>query len=204
MSETGTPFSALESSGKFYERPKFWLAAFLLAASVILFLLFYKNVVRETWSDAEVSRSIQVTWHDTIWMDKKGLHGEVVIVPAITFRIRNNGDRPLTYVCFDGEFAYQETKEKMWSGYVEVLKEQPLAPGQESADILMKSWHGYTATSKKAFFDNIKEWKRIEVILFAKTQGSGYVKIGSFPIKQAIQGVQVIETPAPLAEAPTR
>ncbi len=204
MSANENPFAALERDEKIYRRPKFWLAAFIAIAGVVLFLVFYKTTVKEIWSEDEVARSVEIVPRDSLWVDKKGLHGEVIIVPSLTFRVRNRGQRPLSFLCIDGEFSYQETKERMWSGYVEVFKGTPLPPGGESEDIQLKSWNGYTATSKQAFFANLPEWKKIELTLFAKTQGSGYVKVGTFPIRQAIAGVTEPDVPVPAAEGPTR
>jgi hypothetical protein len=201
MNEMDSPFTEFENKGPWFRRPKVLLITFMTVFTVFLVYFFYRTTIRESWNERDVAQAVQIVHPDSRWVDKKGLHGEVIIVPALTFRIRNASQRNLRFVCFDGVFMYQDSKETIGSGYIETVK-KPLPPGQESEEITLKSDFGYTATSKKAFYDNIKEWKKVEVKIFAKSQGSGYVTLGVYPIKQAIQGVQVIETPAPVPEVP--
>jgi hypothetical protein len=160
-------------------------------AGVILALIFSRSVVKNTWSAEEISRSIQIVWHESKWVDKRAKPGEAVIVPSITFRVKNVGTRSLQYVDFQGIFAFVEGGENLSDGFIQAIRD-PLAPGQESGEIFIKSFYGYTASSKEAFIKNSQEWKKVKAKIFAKSKGSEYVLLGVFSVEQTLEGVNVI------------
>ena len=175
----------------FYKNAKFWASVLLLIIGLALILLFYKTVIQDTMSDKEVAESIQVVWHDSIWVDKKVRPDEATIVPAFTFKIKNTGSRPLQYVGFNCIFIFEESGENLTDGYVEAVK-KPLPPGQVSDEIFVKGFFGYRATSKPAFIKNMANWKAVKVKIYAKTKNSGQVLLGVFPIQKKIEGIKVI------------
>jgi hypothetical protein len=175
----------------FYQQPKFWASSITIVVGLILILVFYKTVIRETMSDQEVAKSIQVVWHDSLWVDKKGKPDEAIIVPSFTFKIKNTGIRPLQHVNFNCIFVFAASGENLTDGYVTAIKE-PLPPGQTSAEIFVKGFFGYTATSKPAFIKNMANWKDIKVKIYGKTKNSGQVLLGIFPIAKKIEGIKII------------
>jgi hypothetical protein len=138
-----------------------------------------------------VAKSIQVVSHDSLWIDKKGKPDEAIIVPSFTFKIKNTGSRTLQHVGFNCIFKIAESDENLTDGYVTAIKE-PLAPGQISAEIFVKGFNGYTASSKPAFVKNMANWKDIKVKIYGKTKNSGQVLLGIFPISKKIAGIKVI------------
>ena len=180
MSENNELFKDITEKPPFYKNTKFWASALLLIIGLALILLFYKTVIQDTMSDKEVATSIQVVWHDSIWVDKKVRPDEATIVPSFTFKIKNTGSRPLQYVGFNCIFIFEESGENLTDGYVEAVKD-PLPPGQVSDEIFVKGFFGYRATSKPAFIKNMANWKAVKVKIYAKTKNSGQVLLGSFP-----------------------
>ncbi len=190
MSDPQATFQ-FEQKEKFHKTTKFWVVVFCTLVAALLIMFFWKNVIQESLSAEEIGRSIQVVWHDSRWLDKPGMPGEAVIIPSFTFKIKNVGSRPLQYIQFSGVFQYEESGETLSDGFTQAVQ-KTLAPGQASEDIFIKSFWGYKASSKEAFIKNIKEWKRINVKLFARSKGSKYALLGVFPISQKIAGVNVI------------
>jgi hypothetical protein len=140
----------------------------------------------------ELAYSIRIVEQDSLWVDKVAAADQVIIVPSITVEIKNVGEKPLQYLYFKGVFKYGDTGEILSEGITAALK-TPLAPGAASEPIEIKSDFGYTASSKEAFFKGTEQrWKLLKVDLYAKSKESQYALLGIFPIKQKIQGVQVI------------
>jgi hypothetical protein len=191
MDENNELFKGITEKVPFYRRAKFWASVLLCVIAIVLIFVFYKTVIQDTMTDKEVAESIQVVWHDSIWVDKKVRPDEATIVPAFTFKIKNTGHRPLQYVGFNCIFLFEESGENLTDGYVEAVK-KPLPPGQVSDEIFVKGFFGYRATSKAAFIKNMANWKNVKVKVYAKSKNSGQVLLGIFPIQKKIEGIQVI------------
>jgi len=191
MDEKNVLFKEITQKTPFYKQAKFWASAITLVIGIVLIAVFYKTVIRETMSEEEVARSIQVVWHDSVWVDKKGKPDEAIIVPSFTFKIKNTGSRPLQHVNFNCIFVFAESGENLTDGYVTAIK-QPLVPAAISEEIFVKGFFGYTASSKPAFIKNMNNWKEIKVKIYAKTKNSGQVLLGIFPIAKKIAGIQIV------------
>lgn len=191
MDKNNDLFEEITQKVEFYKQPKFWASLITIVIGLILILVFYKTVIKETMSDQEVAKSIQIVWHDSFWVDKKSKPDEAIIVPSFSFKIKNTGSRPLQYVNFNCIFIFEESGENLTDGYVTAVKE-PLPPGQISEEIYVKGFFGYTASSKPAFIKNMANWKNIKVKIYGKTKNSGQVLLGIFPISKKIAGIKVI------------
>ncbi len=191
MSENNELFKDLPQKIPFYKNSKFWASILLVAVGIALILLFYKTVIQDTMSDEELAASVQIVWHDSIWVDKKVRPDEATIVPSFTFKIKNTGQRPLQYVGFNCVFVFDESGENLTDGYVEAVK-TPLAPGEVSGEIFVKGFYGYRATSKPAFIKNMPNWKPVKVKVYAKSKNSGQVLLGTYPIEKKIEGIKVV------------
>jgi hypothetical protein len=191
MDENKVLFKEITQKNPFYKQAKFWASAITVAIGFILILVFYKTVIQDTMSEAEVAKSIQVVWHDSLWVDKKGKPDEAIIVPSFTFKIKNTGSRPLQHVNFNCIFVFADSGENLTDGYVTAIKD-PLAPGQTSGEIYVQGFFGYSASSKPAFVKNMANWKEIKVKIYGKTKNSGQVLLGIFPIAKKIAGIQII------------
>jgi len=191
MDKNNDLFEEITQKVEFYKQPKFWASLITIVIGLILILVFYKTVIKETMSDQEVAKSIQIVWHDSFWVDKKSKPDEAIIVPSFSFKIKNTGSRPLQYVNFNCIFIFEESGENLTDGYVTAVKE-PLLPGQISEEIYVKGFFGYTASSKPAFVKNMANWKNIKVKIYGKTKNSGQVLLGIFPISKKIAGIKVI------------
>ncbi len=191
MSENNDLFKDVSEKIPLHRNTKFWASVLLVIVGLALILLFYKTVIQDTMTDKEVAESIQIVWHDSIWVDKKVRPDEATIVPSFTFKIKNTGRRPLQYVGFNCIFLFEESGENLTDGYVEAVK-QPLPPGQVSDEIFVKGFFGFRATSKPAFIKNMATWKAVKVKIYAKSKNSGQVLLGSFPIEKKIEGIKVV------------
>ncbi len=172
------------------KEPKTWIFLFIAAVGIAILIWAYKAIFLDKMSPEELKNSIQVLDIDTQWVEKgRGPEG-VKIVPSITFKVKNIGKRPLSYVTFEGIFTFDETGQTHSDGLNQVFYE-PLPPGETSDTIFVKSSFGYSASTKEAFLENKENWKVMDVNVFAKTKGSGPVMIiEKHPIKQVIEGLK--------------
>jgi len=191
MDEKKALFEEISEKTPFYQRAKFWASLVTVVVGLFLILVFYKTVVQDTMSDEEVMKSIQIVGHESQWVDKKGRPDEAIIVPSFTFKIKNTGDRALQHVGFNCIFIFAESGENLTDGYVTAIQE-PLPPGETSAEIFVKGFFGYSASSKPAFIKNMANWKEVKVKIYAKTKNSGQVLLGIFPIEKKIAGINII------------
>jgi hypothetical protein len=139
----------------------------------------------------KIGKSLQLTAVDSIWVDRIRSKEKSIIVPSITFKVKNVGDEAMEDVFFKGEFLFLDNNEKLGEGNVQAL-EKPLTPGETSKDVTIISELGYEAASKAAFIHNSKSWRKVKVRVFAKLKDYEYVLMGTYPIRQEIEGVKVI------------
>lgn len=173
----------------FFKNPKSWVILTSIVAAVILLVIFYDMVIVGGMSSEDVRSSIEIVWHDSKWVDKKVTPQEVTIVPSISIKVKNIGQRPLHYVDFLAVFAYEESGTVFGDGMARVFKE-PLRPGDVSEVIFIRSNFGYSATSREAFLANKGMWKKATVKIAARSKGSGVVNISdTYPVKQQIEGM---------------
>jgi hypothetical protein len=138
-----------------------------------------------------IGKSLQLKAVDSIWVDRIRSKEKSIIVPSITFQVKNVGEQAMEDVFFKGEFLFLDNNEKLSEGVVQAL-EKPLLPGETSKDVTIKSELGYEATSKEAFIRNTKNWRKVKVRVFAKQKDYEYVLMGTYSVRQEIEGVKVI------------
>lgn len=200
MSENEEIFQEyMEENGglsNWFKRPKSWLIIFSILAAIVLLIVFYYGTIKGGMSPQEVENSIQVVWQDTKWVQKEKTPYDIKIVPAIAFKIKNTGQRALDYVSFEGVFEFEETGKVHTDGAAHAFSDKSLEPGEESGEIFIRAFYGYSARTLDSFVSNKDYWKPMRVKLFARTRGSGPVRIGDYyPVKQVIEGY----TPQPQA-----
>jgi hypothetical protein len=128
---------------------------------------------------------------DSIWVDKVATAKEVIIVPSISVTVKNMSDAAIDGLIFKGVFMYEETGEILSEGLSPAIR-KPLAAGETSGVVSMRADFGYSATSKEAFFKNNQKWKQLKVRVFVKGKDTGYALLGTYPVKQKIEGIKVI------------
>lgn len=170
----------------FYKNPKAWV--YIVVGLVVIFLAgyFYKSVIVEGMSESDIKKSIQVVWAETKWIEQKGDNMQFKIVPAILFKVKNVGDRPLEFMDFEAVFEFSENGMVSEDGMLRAFKE-PLNPGQTSELLTIVPFHGYQARSKETFSKDNPLWKKMQAKLFARSKGSPLARIGGlYPISQVI------------------
>jgi len=179
-------------------KPKKTKMQYLLSFSpfVLFFILIYMLIgnTNKRISVDQLRNSIEISNIESIWV-KNGISADkgvkrIILVPTISFKIRNVGKTELKFLSLVGVFRFYDTDKFLGEGNKMVLKDG-LKPGKLSDKIRIISDRGYRATSINAFVDNDKEWKTTFVNIFAKLGGYKYVKLKKFNISRRIDGMNL-------------
>lgn len=191
-----------EAEGEFLEeylkpkryKPRFWVWVTLVISAIILVIIYKITVIDTAINPEELKPSIEIFNLDSQWVvleeiDTKEFKG-IVLVPQISFQVRNIGKVVLRNVFFLGEFRLLDRAKNLGEGFQMAFK-KPVNPGQESERIVLTCSAGYKASSKLAFKNNIKEWKRAMVEIYIKTGSSKLIFFKTFYITRKIEGLDV-------------
>lgn len=146
-------------------------------------------------SPEELKSSIELIDIETRWEKKyyQPWPPKLILVPAISFKVKNTGEKPLTYVYFNGIFRQVGEKENLGDNFVAGIRGEPLKPGEVSGEITLQSNFGVEGDNVEHFKNN-PEWKTAEVRIFAKSKGSQYALLGTYTISKKIN----FEEPEPV------
>ena len=183
-----------EYQKKFWQNSKFWLAvASLLILAV--FAVVYKTMVMNTaMSPAELKAAVKLFDISSQWVVNDKVNEEdfqgIILVPEVSFRIRNVGKKDLSYVFLLGVFRFMDSGKVIGEGYRMALR-RALPPGGVSERITLNAGFGYRATSAAAFEKYKQDWRNSLCEVFAKSHNSGFVLLKTFYISRRIEGLDV-------------
>jgi hypothetical protein len=139
-------------------------------------------------SQEELKASIEVLDVKTVWTKKlySPWPPKLILVPAISFRIKNISDKPLRYVNFNAIYNYEGMNQNLGDGFIpSAISRKPLNPGEVSDAFLVKSSYGVEGKNLNDIKYN-PEWKTAYAKLFAQSRGSKPVLLGEWKISRDI------------------
>ncbi len=139
-------------------------------------------------SSEEVKKSMEVVGLESKWVSREYRtwpHPKLVLVPAITFRVKNLSSAPLTFVTFNALFRESDATKFNGDCYLAAIRDKGVPPGELSDLITMTSNLGVEGTTLASIRDN-KLWKTWAVKLFAQTKGSDPVPFGEWIVSRTI------------------
>ena len=165
-------------------------SSFTTAASLFFLLtalMTLGNSCTKAMSPEELKSSIELTDIETRWEKKyyQPWPPKLILVPAISFKVKNIGEEPLSYIYFNGIFRFVGEKENMGDNFLAGIHGKPLMPGETSEDITLQSNFGVEGDNVNHFKNN-PEWKTAEVRIFAKSKGAQYVLLDEYTISKKI------------------
>lgn len=173
---------------------KFWLRIVLLV--VLVLLAFYvKTFIFDRVVDPKILLdSIEVYDINSQWVMKEKVDTVdfkgVIMVPQVSFRVRNIGKADLEDVYFMGVFRLANRSRSLGEDFRTVFN-QPLKPGTGSEPIVLTSDFGFRSSSVEAFDKNPKEWKDTVVQFFVRSGGTQLVPLKTYTISRRVEGVQI-------------
>jgi len=173
---------------------KFWLSFSFISISIIIFLIFKFHIFNKPITVEELKSSIQISGISSQWIANKKVNEDdfkgIILVPYISFYVKNIGERDLKHIFFLGVFKFVNTGKFIGDNLKMVLK-QPLKPGQKSKKIELVAGFGYRASSKEAFEQNKRNWETSLVELYIKSKNSKLIFLKSFYISKKIRGMNI-------------
>jgi hypothetical protein len=157
----------------------------------------------KTMSHEELQGSFELIDIETKWVEKtyQPWPPKLILVPAISFKIKNVSEVPLKYVYLNANFKFRDDVSNLGDGFIEAIRGEPLMPGETSDSILLKSTHGMEGQNLEHFKNNpFFLSKIVDVKLFAKSQGSQYIPVGEWEVSKNID----FKEPEPLGEKPEK
>lgn len=165
----------------------FILAIVVLA--IIVGAIAHFTGLWETKSSKELEGAFELLDVETKWVEKsyQPWPPKLVLVPAISFKIKNVSDEPLKYLYVNANFKFRDDVAILGDGFIQALRADPLMPGDTSETILLKSTHGIDGQNLEHFKSSpFFQSKIVDVKVFAKSQGSQYIPVGEWEVSKNI------------------
>jgi len=178
----------------YWHNSKFWLGVVLFIIFLIFAFIYKKTVLDTTMNPRQLKAALEFFDISSQWVVSEQINEDdfrgIILVPEVSFRIRNVGEKDLSYVFLLGVFRFMDNGKFIGEGYQMVLR-RSLPPAGESARITLKAGFGYRASSAAAFEKYKKEWRNSLCDLFAKSHNSGLTPVKTFYISRKIAGQDV-------------
>jgi len=175
-----------------WKKARFWITTVFF---VLLFsyLIYFKFVLVEQGLTAEeLKQSAEFFNISSQWIEKGKIDDEdfkgIVMVPQISFQIRNKGKKVMKNIYILGVFRKLYIGKAMGEGFKITMKKS-VKPGEMSKLIIIDSSFGYRVTSKENFKKSRNEWGKSLVEIYIKSSRSKLFFIKSFYIRQVIEGM---------------
>ena len=140
-----------------------------------------------TTSGDELKASIEVVDYASTWVSKyyQPWPERLILVPQISFRVKNIGPKRMTYVNFNAVFNFKGDPENFGDSFMAAIRGKAVPPGGTSDLITLRSNLGVDGKNLAGIRDN-PEWKSAEVRLFAISRGSTPVLLGVYDVSRDI------------------
>jgi hypothetical protein len=180
-----------------------FLAAGLKSALIAAALM--SSACSSGLSGDELKASIELVDVETQWEKKyyQPWPPKLILVPAISFRIKNVGDKPLDYIYCNAIFRQSDEKENLGDNFVAGIRGKKVMPGETSDVITMQSYLGYDGKNL-AHFKNNPAWKTVLARVFVKSKGSQYVQVGEYEVSKKINFTEPEDVKPPEEETPDK
>jgi len=149
--------------------------------------LFWTTGCSQGMSEEELAASVELVDIDTRWEKKyyQPWPPKLILVPAVSFKIKNVGEKPLQYVYCNAIFKMVDENKNLGDNFVAGIAGDAVNPGETSAVISLQSFQGVEGQNLAHFHDN-PAWKTAEVKIFLKSKGSQFVPIGDYKVSRRI------------------
>jgi len=183
-----------EYQKKFWQNSKFWLAMATLLILAIFAFVYKTTVMNTAMTPAELKAAVQLFDISSQWTVNEKVNEDdfkgIILVPEVSFRIRNIGKKNLSYVYLLGVFRFMDSGKVIGEGYEMALR-RALPPNGESARITLTAGFGYRASSAAAFEKYKQDWRNSFCEIFVKSHNSGLTPLKTFYISRKIAGQDI-------------
>ena len=160
--------------------------------------LFFASLACADLTKQEAVQGIEAIDVESYWTVRGKLEDDIYIRPVVRFRIQNNGSEPVDYVQTMAVFRRQSAPEESWGSAFEYsLSGDPIAPGETSRLITLRSDSYYFSSQQpEQMFENEK-WEQVTVEVFLKVGPSSWKPTAKMEVPKQLgaPGVDKFLTP---------
>ena len=115
------------------------------------------------------------------------VNGQNKLVPSVTFTLKNTSEKTLASLQVNALFHQVDSTDEWGNAFLTAAGSAGLAPGAETAPLMIKSPLGYTGSdqSRLEMLQNT-HFKDAKVELFAKYGSVQWVRLGTYPIRRQL------------------
>lgn len=163
------------------------MAITAIGMMLLLVSSFWTTGCSPQMSVEELKASVELVDIDTRWEKKyyQPWPPKLILVPAISFKIKNIGEIPLQYVYCNAIFKFEDENQNLGDNFVAGIGGDPVNPGELSDTISLQSFQGVEGQNL-AHFEGNPAWQVAEAKVFVKSKGSQYVEVGNYKISRKI------------------
>lgn len=134
----------------------------------------------------DVSEQLEVIDVTTGWFDAGIVDGKNKLVPTISFRLRNRGDRPIASVQVNAVFRRMGEDEAWGDAFLQAIGSAGVPPGQATDPIVLRSHLGYTGEQPRAEMLQHSDFVDAQVELYARHRSPQWISLGEFTIDRQL------------------
>jgi hypothetical protein len=159
----------------------------LISLTAALLISVFSLPACKKMSTEELKKSMEIVDVQTKWVSKeyRVWPPKLVLVPVISFRVKNVSDKPLEYINFNAIFKFKGETKNLGDNFLAAIRKKPVMPGELSDVITLKSNYGVEGKTLQSFQNN-PYWKPVIVQLFARAHGSDFVLLGEYDVSKTI------------------
>ncbi len=117
------------------------------------------------------------------------LDGQRRLLPTLAFRVRNQGDAPVSSVQFNAVFRVVGEDEELGSQLIRGIARDGLAPGATTERFVLRSAFGYSGEQARAEMLQHQSFQDVQVELFGKAGGAQWVKLAEHVVERQLINV---------------
>ena len=161
-------------------------------------LVLVTSLSCEYFTKEEAVQGLEVIDVESYWTVRGKLEDDIYIRPIVRFRILNNGANPVDYVQTMAVFRRASAPEESWGSAFEYsLSDDPVAPGETSRLIMLRSDSYYfSSQTPEQMFANEK-WEQVKVEVFVKVGPSSWKPVAEMEVPKQLgaPGLEKFLTP---------
>ena len=154
----------------------------------ILVLVFAIAVTTACGQPVDVAKAVHVEAVSTGWFAAGVAGGQNKIVPAVSFKLKDVSDQPLTALQVNAVFRRAGTNEEISAEFRPVSGSGELAAGATTDTITLKASLGYTGTDPHDALLRNSQFVDAKVEVFVKAGSGQWTRMGEYPIGRQLNG----------------
>jgi len=130
----------------------------------------------------DLTRAVRLEGISTGWYEASADAGQIKLVPAISFKLRNVSNDTLRTLQVNAIFKRVSEDTEWGSDFRTVVGSTGLYPADTTGRVFVKSGLGYVGSDSR--FDLLKNSQFVDahVEIYAKSMAGGWTPVGSYPI----------------------